>query len=61
MRPPWVKEVRMQKNIKNVFNFSKNPGAFLSELSSATLLERGNGISPTRDDDLFELSDARCV
>ena len=60
MRPPWVKEVRMQKSIKNVFNFSKNPGAFLSELSSATLFERGTGILP-RDDDLFKLFDARSM
>ena len=58
MRPPWVKKVRIEKSMKKVLSFSKNPGAFLSELSSARFLEPNPKISP-RDEDRFELSDAR--
>ena len=57
MRPPWVKEVRMRKSIKNDLNFSNNPGAFLSE-SLARSDPRLSRISPTRDDDRLQLSDA---
>ena len=52
MRPPWVKEVRMKKSMKNILNFSQSPGAFLSELSSESD-PIFFGISPSRDKDTW--------
>ena len=62
------KKVRMEKSIKNAFNFSKNPPGFLEKLelseSSVRFLEsdlKKFGISLTRDEDRFSCRRARRV